>query len=100
MPNSVQKNTSKHIWPFKEVEFRKTHDLGELIGLASKIDKDFLELMEIGEKLTDYAVNVRYPMLFEEPTIEDAKEAVEMAEKIKTFVLKKLPIGEKKWKNS
>ena len=31
--------------------------------------------------LTDYAVDIRYPFLIEEPTIEEAKEAIEMAEK-------------------
>jgi len=50
----------------------------------------------MSRRLTDYAVDVRYPMLLEEPTIEEAKEAIEMAEKIKKFVLKRLPIGEKK----
>ena len=46
--------------------------------------------------LTDYAVDIRYPFLIEEPTIEEAKEAIEMAEKIKKFILKRLPIGEGK----
>ena len=48
---------------YKEIEFRKTHDLGELIALASKIDSSFEEIIDIGEKLTDYAVDVRYPLL-------------------------------------
>jgi len=78
---------------YNGIEFRKTHDLGELIGLAVKIDKGFADLMEIGEKLTDYAVDVRYPTFLEEPTVEEAKEAVEMAERIKKFVLERLPIG-------
>ncbi len=47
---------------YKEVEFRKIHDLGKPIGLASKIDKDFMDI--------------------EESTFEEAQEAIEMAEKI------------------
>ena len=46
---------------YKGVEFRKTHDLGELIALASEIDGSFDEIIDIGEKLTDYAVDIRYP---------------------------------------
>ncbi len=75
---------------FHNVEFKKTHDLGEFILLASIIDESFSEIVDIGEKLTDYAVDIRYPMLLEEPAMDEAKEAVEMAEKIKEFVLKKL----------
>ena len=41
-------------------------------------------------------MDIRYPMLLEEPTIEEAKEALEIAERIKKFVLERLPIGEEK----
>ena len=78
---------------YKEVEFQKTHDLGELIALASKTDDSFDDLIDIGEKLTDYAVDIRYPLLVEEPTVEEAKEAVEMAEEIKKFVLERLKVS-------
>jgi len=81
---------------YNGIEFRKTHDLGELIGLATKIDKSFADLMKVGERLTDYAVDVRYPMFFEEPTIEEAKEAIEIAERVKRFILERLPVGEEK----
>ena len=40
--------------------------------------------------LTPYAVETRYPE-FEEPRVEDAKEAVEIAEEVRGFVLEKLP---------
>jgi|UniRef100_A0A7C4TXN1 HEPN domain-containing protein len=75
---------------YKGIEFEKTHDLGELIGLASAEDNNFMELIDIAERLTDYAVDVRYPGI-EEPTKEEAKEAIEIAEKIKEFILKRLP---------
>ena len=38
-----------------------------------------------------HAVDIRYP-LFEEPTTEEAEEAIEMAIKIKEFVLSRLPV--------
>lgn len=40
--------------------------------------------------LIPYAVETRYPE-FEEPSLNDAKEAVEIAKKVKEFVLGKLP---------
>jgi HEPN domain-containing protein len=77
---------------YHEIEFEKTHVLEDLISLATQIDNSFIELIKFGKKLTPYAVEIRYP-LFEEPTEEDAKEAIEMAEKIKDFILKRLPLN-------
>ncbi len=76
---------------YHDLPLQKTHDLGELIGVASKVDETFLELMDLGEKLTDYAVEVRYPLPGEEPTEEEAQEAIWMAEQIRTFVRRRLP---------
>jgi HEPN domain-containing protein len=73
------------------VEFEKTHDLVELTALASKVGRSFLEILDDAKKLTPYAVDARYP-LTEESTEEEAKKAVEMAEKIKEFALSKLPV--------
>ncbi len=75
---------------FHDVEFEKTHDLGQLISLAAKADKYFFEIIDLGEKLTDYAVDIRYPILLEEPTKDEAKEAIETAIKIKEFVISRL----------
>jgi HEPN domain-containing protein len=74
---------------YKEIEFEKTHDLGKLVGLASINDESFIEIIDIAEKLTDYAVDVRYP-ISEEITEEEAKEAIKIAEEIKEFILNKL----------
>jgi HEPN domain-containing protein len=74
---------------YKEIEFEKTHDLGKLVGLASINDESFIEIIDIAEKLTDYAVDVRYPTS-EEITEEEAKEAIKIAEEIKEFILNKL----------
>lgn len=68
---------------YYEIELEKTHDIRKLIILCSKVDKSFLEILEIGEKLTDYAVDMRYPILFEEPTMKEAIEAIRMAEEVK-----------------
>ena len=81
---------------YHNIEFEKTHDLRQLVFSCSRVEKEFLEILEISKRLTDYAVDVRYPLLIEEPTIEEAREAIMMAKKIKKFVLRKLPIGEGK----
>jgi predicted nucleotidyltransferase len=72
------------------IEFEKIHDLEELIGLASEVDNSLLELRENVKRLTDYAVDVRYPALMEEPTEEEAVSAIEIAMKLKEFVLERL----------
>jgi len=77
---------------FHNIEFEKIHDLGELISLSAKVDKTFLEIIDAGERLTDYAVEIRYPIFLEEPTKEEAKEAIKLAIKIKEFVLLKLSL--------
>jgi hypothetical protein len=35
--------------------------LKRLISLASKVDKVFIEVLELADKLTDYAVDIRHP---------------------------------------
>lgn len=46
--------------------------------------------MNRDETIKDYAVEIRYPDFWLEPEIEDAKEALETAKKVKEFVFDKL----------
>lgn len=72
-------------------EFRKTHDISELIETCSEIDPEFKKLQDTGAiELTDYAVEIRYGEEIYFPTVEEAKEAIEIAEKVRDFVRKKL----------
>ena len=73
-----------------EIEFPKTHVLEQLVLLAGQKDPDFLKIKDEVSLLTPYAVEARYPE-FEEPLLEDAKEAVRVTEKVREFVLRKLP---------
>ncbi|RKZ26855.1 DNA-binding protein [bacterium] len=76
---------------FHEKEYRKTHNIAELIELCREIDGDFEYLYELkAEELTIYATDVRYPDDFYMPSKEEAHEAVKIAEKVKEFVRKKL----------
>ena len=72
-------------------EIRRTHDIAELIQLCSEVDEEFKELFKTGAvELTDYAVEVRYGEEIYFPTIEETKEAIGIAQKVREFVLKKL----------
>ena len=42
------------------------------------------------ENLTPYATEIRYPEDFYFPSEDEAKEAIEIAEKVRSFVIEKL----------
>jgi len=59
--------------------------------MCKEIDSDFERLYEIkADTLTPYATEIRYPEDFYFPSIEEAKEAIEIAEAVKNFVMDKL----------
>ena len=73
-----------------QIEFPKTHSIMTLINLCSGIDSSFKEKLLKADLLTDYAVEIRYPDEWYEPTIEEARNAYELAKEVKEFVLEKL----------
>lgn len=75
---------------WNDIESPKTHAVEQLVLLAAQKDPEFSRLKDKVVLLTPYAVEARYPE-FEEPLLEDAKEAVRIAEKVRDFVLGKLP---------
>lgn len=76
---------------FHQKHFKKTHNIAKLIELCKEIDKDLEILFEFGASdLTTYAVEVRYGEEFYFPTLEEAREAVDTAEKVKDFIISKL----------
>jgi len=77
---------------FNKVPFGRTHNIQHLIKLCSGVDPAFGGLS--AGRLTHYAVQFRYPDEFYIPSIEEAKEALRLAERIKDFVLEKLGISE------
>lgn len=74
----------------QQAEFPKVHDLGILntlcnqAGIFTGFDKDALDT------LSDHAVRTRYPG--PPPTLEDAREALEIAKTIRKFARKWLEI--------
>ena len=75
---------------FLGISFTKTHEIGELITKCESKDSEISVLKEEADILTDYAIEVRYPEEWIEPSLEEAKEAFEIAKKIKELVLNKI----------
>src|SRR5574340_828206 len=73
-----------------QIEFLKTHSIMTLINLCSKVDSSFKDKLSHADVLTDYAVEIRYPDEWYEPTMEEAKEAYELALEVKKFVLERI----------
>ena len=68
------------------------HSISNLLEKCMKVDKDFEYLKNIGiHILEEYYIRTRYPII-KNITEEDAKEAIEIAEKVKEFILNKLNI--------
>jgi len=90
----MQQCVEKYLKAFltlKNKEFRKTHDLTELIKNCSDIDNEFEKLYELNvDSLTEYATELRYPGDFLFPSIEETKKAIELTEKVIKFMNKKL----------
>ena len=72
------------------ISFAKTHEIGELITKCENKDSEISVFKEEADKLTDYAIEIRYPDDWYEPTLEEAKEAFEIATKIKEFIQNKI----------
>ena len=66
--------------------------LSQMARVLSEEDRSCVELQDKVTRLTPYAVEIRYPEL-EEPLLEDAREAVEIAEQVRNFVLQRLGLG-------
>ena len=77
---------------FNSKEFRKTHNIAELIDLCKDIDSELDKLYEINaHELTIYASEIRYPDDFHMPTRDEAKECIQIATEVKNFIAEKLP---------
>ena len=72
-----------------KVDPPRTHEIEFLLRLLEEKGVETSEVSEAG-KLTDYAVEARYPDFEEEPTVEEAAEALELARSVMEWVKGKL----------
>jgi len=82
--------TLKAYLAFSKQEITKTHDLVQLVRLCLKIDKTFEVLFDPAEQLVPFATRFRYPSEYDIPSLEHAEEAIKQAQKIMTFILRKI----------
>jgi HEPN domain-containing protein len=73
-----------------QVEFRKTHDISELLDLIGPIDANLSDSLRDTVVLTDYGVDVRYSSDSPSVTASDAQQAVQLADKVRKAVLELL----------
>ena len=77
----------------KKGEFPFIHSIKMLTNLCIQLDEDFEYLFEISaDKLDKYYTGTRYLPLIK-ISEEEAREALEITEKVRGFVLKKLKAG-------
>jgi HEPN domain-containing protein len=73
------------------VPFRKTHSLEELGEQCLDLDATLKDLVDRAVPLTEYAWKFRYPGDPEEPSLEEAQEARQIARDVQEAILARLP---------
>ncbi len=75
---------------FNKKEFPRTHDLIHLLKLCEKLDAEFENLKDEVLFLNRYYIETRYPPEISVYSKEECKEAIESAEKLTQFAIKKI----------
>lgn len=85
--SNAVRSFSKPTSIFHGEEYPRTHDIALLVAGCARIDSEFHTQIESGaHTLTKYAVGVRDDEeIF--PSLEETKQARELAEKLRRFVL-------------
>ena len=78
---------------FHEIEFEKEHNLHYLLDLCEQTGISLDSLRPEADVLNPYATEIRYPGIFSEYTIDEAREAIPLAKKFKEFVLEKIKVS-------
>lgn len=61
-----------------------------LVNLCSMVDGSFKEILDDANFLTDFAVEIRYPDDWYEPSLDEVQKAYNIALKIKNYVINKI----------
>lgn len=82
----------KGLLTWRQVEFPKTHVIGDLLDLLAKADASLAESLCDATTLNPYGVEVRYPGDLPEPSSAEATAALDLAKKVCDAVLRALPL--------
>jgi HEPN domain-containing protein len=80
----------KALLTHERVEYERSHNIDYLLDLCVLVEPRLAELRESANTLTDYAVDSRYPLARQDPTLLEAKQAVETAKEVRDLVCKVL----------
>jgi HEPN domain-containing protein len=80
----------KGFLPFRQIAFRKTHDLTDLGSQCAEADPTLEPFLREVEELTDYASAFRHPDAPYEPDGAEALEALAIATKLRDEVLRRI----------
>jgi HEPN domain-containing protein len=72
----------KAVLRFGEIDFPKTHDIGELLALLNQSGQKVPQELWKADELSQYAVETRYPGPAEPVTRSEYRQAVALAQKV------------------
>lgn len=75
---------------YSKKRFEKTHQLAYLLELCEDLDSSFIELTEEIKYLSEFYIETRYPGDIPEFNLKECKKALEVAFRVKEFVLEKI----------
>jgi len=85
----AQQAAEKHIKAFLteyQIEFPKTHRMGELLSLVARIDPKLADRLSPAATLDPYGADIRYPGNVPDLTLETATEALNRAGEVRAAI--------------
>lgn len=73
-----------------ELDFQKTHDLGQLVKICVQKDSEFNQYFDKVADLNTYYIETRYPDYEVQVNKSQAEDALNLAEQITAFVKEKI----------
>ena len=80
----------KALLTWRQIEFPKTHAIELLLDLLKQTDAEMAGSLQGAAALTPYGVDVRYPGDQPEPNLENTRNAVELARRVKELISNRL----------
>jgi len=77
----------KALLTWHQIEFPKTHAIEQLLDLVKDAEPETASSLRDAVALTPYGVDIRYPGDQPEPNQQEAREAVELARKVRDAIL-------------
>lgn len=88
----VAEKSLKGFLTWHDRPFRKTHSIEELGEQCLQVDPTLKGLIDRAVPLTEYAWKFRYPGEPEEPSQQEAEEALATARQVHTAIVARLPV--------